>query len=99
MTATTSAYLSTSSWAHIVGTYTSGNRRLYINGNLVNSDSQTGTIATNTNGISIGAYGGYNGSRGYYYNGEIGLVRVYNRALSAAEVRQNFNAIRGRYGV
>lgn len=99
MTATTSTYLSTSSWAHIVGTYTSGNRRLYINGNLVNSDSQTGTIATNTNGISIGAYGGYNGGRGYYYNGEIGMVRVYDRVLSAAEVKQNFNAGRGRYGV
>ncbi len=99
MRVATATYINTSSWAHIVGTYTSGARRLYINGNLVNSDSQTGTIATNTNGISIGAYGGYNGGRGYYYNGEIGLVRVYNRALSAAEVRQNFNAIRGRYGV
>lgn len=99
MRVATATYINTSSWAHIVATYSSGSRRLYINGNLVSSDSQTGTIDTNANGISIGAYGGYNGSRSYYYNGEIGLVRVYNRALSAAEVRQNFNAIRGRYGV
>ena len=95
----TATYINTSSWAHVVGTYTSGSRRLYINGNLVSSDAQTGTISTNTNGISIGAYGGYNGGRGYYYNGEIGIVRVYNKALSAAEVRQNFEAMRGRYGV
>lgn len=99
MRVATATYINTTSWAHVVGTYTSGSRRLYINGNLVSSDSQTGTIDTNTNGISIGAYGGFNGSRGYYYNGEIGAVRVYNRALSAAEVKQNFEALRGRYGV
>lgn len=99
MRVATATYINTSSWAHIVGTYTSGSRRLYINGNLVSSDSQTGTIDTNANGISIGAYGGYNGARSYYYNGEISVVKVYNRALSAAEVKQNFNALRGRYGV
>lgn len=99
MTALSSTYLSTSAWAHIVGTYASGSRRLYINGNLVNSDSQTGTINTNANGVSIGAYGGYNGSRGYYYNGEIGMVKVYDRVLTPAEVLQNYNAGKGRYGL
>lgn len=35
----------------------------------------------------------------YYFNGKIDIGRVYNRALSAAEVQQNFNAQRGRYGL
>ena len=99
LTATTASYISTSNWAQIVGTYSSGQRRLYINGALVNSDAQTGTIATNANGISIGAYGGFNGARGYYYNGSIGIVKIYNKELSAAEVSQNFNAIRGRFNI
>ena len=97
--ATTASYLSTSAWAHIVGTYTTGSKRLYINGVQVASNTVTGTIATNTNGCSIGVYGGFNGSRGYWYNGSIGNVKVYNRALSAAEVQQNFEATRGRYGI
>lgn len=99
LTATTATYISISNWAHIVGTYTSGNRRLYINGALVNSDAVTGTVTTNTNGSSIGVYGGYNGARGYYYNGSIGMVKVYDRVLSASEVFQNYNAVKSRYGL
>jgi hypothetical protein len=99
LSTTTATYMNTSNWYQVVGTYTSGTRRLYINGTLVNSDTQTGVIATNTNGCSIGVYGGFNGSRGYYYNGNISLVKVYNRALTASEVQQNFNALRGRYGI
>jgi len=33
------------------------------------------------------------------WNGDIGVTQFYNRALSAEEVSQNFNAMRGRYGV
>lgn len=99
LSTTTSSYINTSNWAHVVGTFTSGDRRLYINGQLVNSDSQAGTINTNTNGSSIGVYGGFNGGRGYYYNGRIGSVKVYNRVLTASEISQNFAAQRGLYGV
>jgi len=54
--------ISTNVWNHIVGTFTSGNRRVYFNSILAASDTQTGTIQTNTNGCSIGAFGGFNGS-------------------------------------
>lgn len=33
------------------------------------------------------------------WNGNIGVTKFYNRALSATEVQQNFNALRGRYGI
>jgi hypothetical protein len=32
-------------------------------------------------------------------NANVGCIQIYNRALSATEVQQNFNALRGRYGV
>jgi hypothetical protein len=99
LSTTTSTYMDTANWYQVVGTYTSGTRRLYINGVLVNSDTQSGTIATNAGGMSIGAYGGYTGGKSYFYNGNQSICRVYNRALSAAEISQNFNALRGRYGV
>jgi hypothetical protein len=91
--------MNTSNWYQVVGTFTSGTRRLYINGVLVNSDTQSGTIDTNTNGMSIGVYGGFNGGRGYYYNGNIASVKVYNRELTASEIQQNFNANRSRFGI
>lgn len=100
LTASAATYLSTSAYNQVVGTYTSGTgRRIYVNGVQVASDSQTGTINTNASGCSIGVYGGYSGSRGYYYSGDIGIVRVYNKALTSAEVMQNFNSGRSRYGL
>ena len=99
ITVTAATYINTTSWAHIVGTYTSGERRLYINGALVASDSATGTFTADTNGTSIGVYGGHNGGRGYYYTGSIGIVRVYNKSLSAGEVRNNYDAMRSRFGL
>jgi prepilin-type N-terminal cleavage/methylation domain-containing protein len=92
-------FISTSNWYQIVGTFTSGDRKLYLNGVELRSDTQTGIIETNTGGMSIGAYGGFSGSRGYYYNGSIAIVRVYNRALSATEVQQNFNSNKARFGL
>ena len=93
----TANFINTSSWYQVVGTYSSGRRRLYINGNLVNSDTQTGTISTNSGGMSIGAYGGFSGARGYYYNGNLAVCRVYNKELTPAEILQNYNATKGRF--
>lgn len=98
-TSASTAGLNTTSWFQFVGTFSSGNRRLYVNGALKNSDTQTGTINTNAGGMSIGVYGGYNGSRGYYYNGDIAVVKVYNRQLTDSEVLQNFNALKGRFNL
>jgi hypothetical protein len=96
----TNIYTSTSpmtvnQWNHVVGTFASGNRRVYINGVLVASDAPVQTIPTNSGGQTIGMYN----PNGYFYNGSIGVIRVYNRALTAAEVSQNFNALRTRYGI
>jgi hypothetical protein len=36
---------------------------------------------------------------GEYFSGSISNTQIYNRALSPSEVKQNFNALRGRYGI
>jgi hypothetical protein len=36
---------------------------------------------------------------GYYWDGFISIARIYTKALSAAEVLQNYNANKGRYGL
>lgn len=90
-------YITINTWYQLVATFISGNRRLYLNGKLIASDTQAGTINTNSGGASIGAYGGYSGGRGYYYSGRIAIVNVYNRNLSETEVLQNYNALKGRF--
>jgi hypothetical protein len=99
LSTTTANFINISNWYQVVGTFTSGRRRLYINGNLVNSDTQTGTISTNSGGMSIGAYGGYTGAKSYYYNGNLAICKVYNKELTSAEILQNYNATKGRFGL
>jgi hypothetical protein len=81
-------------WKHIVGVRTTGGRNLYIDGNIVASDSTVDNITTTAN-IVLGASstgGGYNEIT-YKY----GSYRIYNKALSTAEVRQNFTWEKPRY--
>lgn len=94
---TAASFINTTQFAQVVGTYTSGDRRTYVNGILRTSDTQTGEIATNTNGVSIGIYGGFNGVRGYSYVGDLSTVRVYNRVLSPQEILQNYNEQLNRF--
>ena len=91
---TTPTTLSNNTWYHAVGTYTNGSSVLYINGVSVASASQTsGTYSSSyTGNIVIGEYAGY-------MSGNIAIAKLYNRALTAAEVQQNFNATRSRYGI
>lgn len=96
---TTASYMNTTDWFQVVFTFTSGSQVCYINGQVVGTGTRTATLAANAGGMSMGAYGGYSGARSYYYNGSLSIAKVYNRVLSATEVQQNFNAIRGRYNI
>jgi hypothetical protein len=85
-------------WNQVVATFDGSIKRIYVNGILRSSSSTlTGTIVQNTTGNAyIGIYGSF---AGYPFNGQISNEKIYNRALSAAEIEQNFNALRGRYGI
>jgi hypothetical protein len=49
---------------------------------------------------SSGAVAGSNvNSENYKLKGNLPLIRVYNRALSAQEVLQNYNATKGRFNL
>jgi hypothetical protein len=77
-------------WLHILGTYHNGvGHYLYINGVLEASNpNPTGVINTNGNDpVTIGAWIN-NGSLARQWKGQIDEVRLYNRALSAADVSE-----------
>ena len=71
--------------------------RLYQNGFLVDSGSSaTVNIASMpTSNFLIGRP--FSTGLGRRYNGQIAVVRVYNRTLSASEIQQNYNALKSRY--
>jgi hypothetical protein len=79
----------------ITATHSGTERKFYINGDLYYTNSNTVTSQNLTNPVSIGAYDNGN----YATIGAIPTYLLYNRVLSAAEVKQNFEALRGRYGI
>ena len=85
-------------WLYFTATYQTGtgNCNLYINSNLVSSGVGRSSLLVPTNKIQIGRKGD---SSTVWFNGRIAQVSIYNRALTAAEVQQNFNALRGRFGI
>jgi hypothetical protein len=72
---------------------------LYVNGSFINQEviGANTNFGTPTTGLSIGGGVSYGGSYGYMGAGRIPRVELYNRALSAAEVLQNYNATKYRY--
>jgi len=75
---------------------------LYVDGALItsNTDGTTGSMANNQNvWIGLSAFTGASPTGSYPANGQIGQSLIYNTALTATQVQQNFNAMRGRYGV
>ena len=70
-----------------------GSRRVYKNGIEIHYNTG-GLGGTATNEFSVGCI-----NNSYHITGNIAQVSIYNRALTAAEVSQNFNATRSRFGI
>jgi hypothetical protein len=88
---------STNTWYHVVATYTasSSTQTTYINGNF--EASGVGAITSEASSNFIGGSPGDNNIGSLWFGGRISAVKVYRtRALSAAEVKQNYNALSGR---
>lgn len=93
VTITSNSTIPLNTWVHVVGIYNGSKLYLYINGNLDKSVSVTGTPSIGTNNLLIGAR-----SDGYYFNGQLDEVRIYNRALNSDEIKQLYNYAPGPVG-
>ena len=93
----TVATLPMQTWVHTAVVFNSGNISIYFNGiNQALDGTITGVNKTNTGTLFLGQF---SGGGNYTFQGKIPIYRLYNRALNAAEVKQNFEALRGRYGI
>lgn len=80
-------------WNHVCGVY-DGKAKTYYNGILSTTSTSFNLNDISSLNFTIGSGMGY-----YAFEGNISLVSLYNRALSATEIQQNFNATRSRYGI
>ena len=78
---TSAAALNT--WTHLALTFDGATLRMFVNGMQIGTQSAAGAAIVTTGALRIGG----NSVWGEYFKGLIDEVRVYNRALSAAEIQ------------
>ena len=82
-------------WHFLASTRSGTTHTLYGDGISNTTSNTVSATALSTDNMTISS--GYGG--GEYFKGNIAQTQIYNRALSASEVLQNFNATRARFGV
>lgn len=86
-------------WQQYTMVYSAGTCRGYINGSVTNSYSVTRNFSGAGLYYDVMGICGTSLGDGSALSGKWAVFKAYNRALSQAEVTQNFNALRGRYGL
>ena len=90
---TSTTAINTGEYYHVVISKTPSNGTIYVNGVAEDSHTPTLSAAAWTGDWRIGAR--WNNT--FNLNGEIPILKVYNQALTAAEVTQNYNATKSRF--
>jgi hypothetical protein len=73
-------------------------QKIYVNG--AELSTMTPAYGGFDSSLTLGALGRLSQSvSSRYLNGEMYQVRMYNRALSSAEIAQNYNSIKGKFGI
>jgi hypothetical protein len=95
-----STTLAADTWYHTVLTcFGDGSSyQMYLNGNAEGGDHVSYSWNTSYSGLKVQYFGAGDTSR-RYVNGKLPITRIYNRALSAVEVKQNFNAYKDRFNM
>ena len=86
-------------WYNFVATHThTGPISFYVDGELVHTTSSSYSDSHNFTQWSFGAGSvDSSGDGNEEWDGFISSISIYNRSLTAAEVEQNYNALKGRY--
>jgi hypothetical protein len=84
-------------WYQVVLSGSGTSNFMYLNGVQVGTASQTVATSINLNTARIGNVDGDRAAE--YLVGNVSSLKLYNRALTASEIQQNFNANRSRFGI
>jgi hypothetical protein len=89
--------LNPNNWTNLVFMVKSSVAYIYLNGNLESSFSFSGTVSHASN-LWIGQ-GYYDDTVNSHFDGKIGVFSIYNTYLTTDKITQNYNAIKGRFGL
>ena len=89
---TTSSNYNSNAWNFVCGVYDGAYLSIYLNGVLSNSAYYLHEVGSNSYPITVGA-----ANDGYNVNANIGQAFIYGRALSAAEINQNYHTTKKKY--
>lgn len=84
---------SSSTWYNIVVARNSNTYSLYVDGKYISNFTSSNTYSTNPNRIGI------NQDDSEDWDGKISFISCYDIVLTAAEIKQNYNAHKGRFGL
>ncbi len=88
----------TSKYNYFVVTRSGSTHTIYLNGSTNKSQKTNGSSATlSSTEMTIGAWSGSTNTQ--RYTGEIPVVKLYNRQLTAEEIQQDFNTYKNRFNI
>lgn len=90
-----STLLTIDKWHNICVTYDGSTVRYYKDGYQFNTSNLTDSISPATSNLWLGSLNGRANLRGPGY---VSTVHVYNQPLTASEISQNYNTLKGRFG-
>jgi N-acetylneuraminic acid mutarotase len=77
--------ISTNTWVHLAGTYDGSTFKIYVDGQLVNSQASATGVSNNSQPFTIGSWPAEN----KFFKGDIDEVRVWNVTRTASQILQN----------
>jgi len=84
---------------HIALTMSGSTQTLYINGTSVASNSGGGFPSFGGYDFRIGGRSNGGGGNDSKFTGTMYYTKIYNQALTLSQIQQNYNALRGRFGI
>jgi hypothetical protein len=86
-------------WYHMVGTYDGTTMKEYVNGSLTSSVSNPGTSSSGGVGLRVARRWDETAVSTNYFPGDIGLIRIWDTALTAAQVTEIYNQNLPRFSI
>jgi len=90
---TVSNVVTLNEWANFAVSLSGSTASFYKNGSLVGSSGGFSSLPSTSNDLTFGN----NTALTRTFNGKLSQGLIYNRGLTASEIQQNYNALRGRY--
>ena len=80
------------SWYNAVATFDGTTRSIWVNGTLIDSDTPSGHNVPYSSNLTVGLT-----NTTEFFAGNMGVVQIFDRALSPTEISDNYNALLPRY--